>query len=299
MEMKSNLDEISDMALSVIATKYKLYYLPKKQNYEVKSAYIKYLQERVFPKLNLKKLKEITLPLIASFLVTDGYISVRHKKEMDVFELGFANKNLELIDAFNDLIYITFNEIPSNVQYGKMPRSRFVASWHVPMINEIFDYVYLNGKKNIDKFLCLDNQILFECFRIAMSCDGFVTFWVSRDAYLHSKIYNRIRGSLQLGCKPIKLRLQWKKVTEVLELDFNMLIDRIKCSDYQAMEKFYQLGGFIPNTLICGNSDYYEGIEKNKLLEALLKVKKQGKNNIVSNYDVGQLLRQRVTAMVK
>lgn len=297
--MNQILNGLSSRALSVITTKYRRYYLPKKQNYKVKSSYIKYLQKKLLPRHNDESLKDFTIPLIASFLVTDGYISIRHKKELDVFELGFANKNLELIDAFNDLIYITFNEIPSNVQHGEMTRTRFVASWHVPMIKELLNYAYLNGKKNVARLMNLDKRILLECFRIAMSCDGFVTFWVSRDVYLGNKTYNRIRGSLQFGCKPIELRSQWKKVADILELNFRMLTDRIKCGDYEAMEKFYQLGGFVPNTFICGDSDYYEGIEKNKLLDALIRVKKEGRNNIVSTYDVRRLLRQRVTEIIK
>jgi len=295
----ASLSGLSSRALSIIKTKYEKYYLPKKRDYKVKSSYIRYLQEKVFSMHNSENLKETTLPLIASFLVTDGYVSVRRKKELNVFELGFANKNLELINAFNDLIYITFNEIPSNIQYGEMPRTRFVASWHVPMIKELIEYAYLNGKKDVSKLLHVERNLLLECFRIAMSCDGFITFHVSKDPYLHKQIYYRIRGSLQFGCKPVELRSQWKKISDSLGLNFKTGIDRIKCSDYDSMEKFLKLGGFIPRTLICGDSDYYEGIEKNKLLEAVLKVKNQGENNIVSKYDVGGLLRQRVTAMVK
>lgn len=273
-------------------------YLKKKEGYQIKSFYAKYVLEK-FRNYNKQQLKELTLPLIASFLVTDGHVTVRKKKEMDVLELGFSNKNLELINAFNDLIYLTFNEVPSSIEYGELVRTRYVASWHNYMIKELIEYAYLDGKKDIGKFLQINKEILFECLRIAMSCDGFVTFMVAKEPYLDDKVYYRIRGSIELGCKPLKLRSQWEKVTELLGYNFKIKTDRIKCTDYNTLEEFYKLGGFLPNCFICGDSEKFEGIEKNKMLDALIMIKKEGRNNIVSSYDVGKLLKERVAEILR
>ena len=295
--------EISNRAFAQIRRWIKEY-SNKKKNYEFQSNYISHLLKNLIPHGTKKdELKKYTIPLIASFIVTDGYTTTRRKKEIDTLELGFSNNNLELINAFNDLIFLTYGEIPSSIDFSsRTKRTRFVASWHGPMINEIMGHCYKNNKKSVSNLLISNNKTLAECFRIAMSCDGFVTCYVSKDKYGFGgkSYYNRVRASLQLGCKPSKLREDWKKVTERLNLKFNMKKDRIKSTSYKSFEIFLKdQGGFIPGTFIKDDSKYFKKEDKNKVLETLINIKKDKLNNIISNEKEGKLLMGEVIKRLK
>ena len=259
-------------------------YSNRKLLYSIKSDYVKYLlNSNIIKNINNDQIKTYTLPLIASFVVTDGHFTIRKKKNLEVFEVGFSNLNLELVNAFNDLIYLTYNEVPSSVDYNsRLKRTRFVASWHKSMIKEIKNY--LNDKKSIKNILESDDKILFECLRIALSCDGFISFYIAKEKYGYKGFdyYLRIRPELVLGCKPINLRNDWSKLTQKLNLPFILKDDRIKCNSWDDLEDFYKLGGFIPKTFIGKDSKYFEGRDKNNVLRLLLNIKENKLNNLIS-----------------
>jgi len=293
---------LSNRAVAQIKRRLKDYQNNKK-NYQFKSNYIKYLLTNLIPpSIDNSNLKKYTLPLIASFIVTDGCINIRKNKEFNVLEMGLGNKNIELIYAFNDLIFLTYNEIPSSIDYSSdFKRTRFVASWHKSMIEEIRNYCYKNNNKSIKNLLKSNKKISIECLRIAMSCDGFVTFYISRDKYgfKRKEYYNRIRTSVELGCKPLELRQDWKRITDKLGLNFHIKEDRIKSIHYRSLKAFLDFGGFIPETLIGKNSKYFENIDKNRVLETLVVIKRNKSGNVISNKKEKRLLINRVIAKLK
>lgn len=299
--MDSQVVTLSNRAIAQVGRRLKEYQ-SKIKDYKLKSRYVKYLIEEVIPRnLDYEQLKTYTLPLIASFVVTDGHMTQRKKKEITVRELGFSNKNTELVNAFNDLIFLTFNEVPSNIRcFSGMKATRYVASWHGGMIEELREYCYKNDKKDIEKILNCDKRILIECLRIAMSCDGFVTCYVSKDKCPHNDLfYNRIRASIELGCMPLNLRFQWEKITESLNLKFHIKKDRIRCYDYEHIEQFLNLGGFIPETFICGDSKFFEGVEKNNLAKALILLRKRRLDRVTSDKKEETELKGRVYGILK
>ncbi len=300
---KLNLPKnLSNRAFAQIKRRVKEYE-NKKKAYKFESDYIKYFLKEILPSdIDNSELKKYTLPLIASFIVTDGHTTLRKKKELDTWELGFSNKNTELIDAFNDLIFLSFNEIPSSVDHSPdLKRTRYVGSWHKSMIEEIREYCYKNNQKDIKNLLNSNKKILFECFRIAMSCDGFVTFHIAKEKYgfKGKQYYNRIRASIDLGCKPLSLREDWKKLTDKLELKFSIKKDRIKCTLHKSLEDFLNIGGFIPKTMIGDDSKYFRNLDKNQALETLIRIKNNKSNNIISNDKEQKILIKRVMGGLK
>jgi len=266
-------------------------YLAKRAQYKVQSDYVR----RFLPSNALEANKELGISLIGSFILTDAWIS--YNKRKNLFELGFSNTNLELVNAFRDLVFLALGEVPSytNVEV-KQKVSKYVAPWHQNMVRQLKLFCFENGRKTARMLAKLhDLSFLEECMRIAFSCDGFVSFYVACEKYGYSKkYYSIIRPNLSLGCKPKRLREDWRKVCERLGFKVKMEKDRIKICSWKDLKKFQEMGGFLPKTFIGGDSKFFNGKDKNTVLKRLLYLKDKKAINKQSDLKETSFLRNRL-----
>ncbi|MDP6670713.1 MAG: LAGLIDADG family homing endonuclease, partial [archaeon] len=174
----------------------KKYEIRKKQ-YHLQSNYAKYLLKNKIIEFGEQ---ESGVALISAFILTDGYVSKSKSKKRLV--LGFSNTNKELVQAFTDLIFMTFGEVPSCIKLNiKQKSSRYVAPWHNHLIKKVLNFCFDKNNKTAKKILKIKNhKLLRECLRIAYSCDGFISFYVAIEKYGYStKYYSRLRPNLAIG----------------------------------------------------------------------------------------------------
>ncbi len=94
----------------------------KKENYSIESDYAKYLSKNKMTEFD----KKSRIALLSALILMDGWISRNSKKKL--FELGFSNTNKELVQAPSDIVFIVFNEVPSNSNLSIKQKSvRYVA----------------------------------------------------------------------------------------------------------------------------------------------------------------------------
>lgn len=103
------------------------------------------------------------------------------------------------------------------------------------------------------------------CIRLAFSTDGYIYFANKKKYYLGLTCYHK------------GLCIQWAKLTRLCGIE-NTLVRRSShwaqytglYVRYNSIERFWQIGGFIPGVCVTGKSKSYKGIEKNKLLEEVI-----------------------------
>lgn len=122
---------------------------------------------------------------------------------------------------------------------------------------------YLKTKQPSLSFLYGGPKPLIElCFRIGMSTDGCV---------MASKHRNRaVRPALHLTCFHPLLILEWKRLSDLIGLNFNLNDKKIRTRSVDSIEAFLKMGGFLEGIKISPKSKYYSGLEKNKRLKELL-----------------------------
>jgi hypothetical protein len=107
--------------------------------------------------------------------------------------------------------------------------------------------------------------------RLAFSTEGSISFNIAKKTY--------IEPILNLSCAHPYLCEEWKKMLDDMGFNFNIDRNKSKWSGISGIrtfrvdniERFAKLGGFIEGVQVSDKSKYFSGIEKNKVLDMVLK----------------------------
>lgn len=218
------------------------------------------------------------LILLLAILFTDGCVSPKGVRSWRIF---FANKSKTLIDLFRDCIITTFSYGPERVRLGYTSDGLFKA---VVDSKEIGEYLvnrfgtfrtlkFQNGKNTKAKLPLIfleRSPFLAEFLRVAFSCDGGLSFYPARRNGKRGGTKWLIR-TIFLSCVHPKLRSDYMYLLKKLGVNAREVPNdgKIKIEREKEIKKFYDLIGFVRGVKVTGNSKYWSGQEKQKVLEIM------------------------------
>lgn len=218
--------------------------------------------------------------LLLSFLMTDGSVSYIKKRKHYLIRIYGYDKSIH--DIFVLFAKKGFGiEKPTwyFASYGNTVNATCYQRWaKTEIVKTLFQLSPSFRKKpnkneSIKDFLALSKPTIksvMDCsrevrklfFRIAMSCDGYITL-----------LYGR-KPRLGLACAHPKLALEWQKLAESIGLEFKIEKDRytwsgihgLETANIATIEKFHGMGGFYPEDVKVCRSKKYKGYKKNDIL---------------------------------
>lgn len=233
-------------------------------------------------------LKGVILPLIQS----DGSVD---KQKYGFYWCYYSKpKNKLLHNIFADAFYFTFRKYPSiyleSKQNGKLVKTAFILSKEeskklIKMCgntkkspaksNAQSSEDYLKETHpNIDYLKGANLETKIMAIRLWFCAEGSIS--VNR-----AKKNNLIRPRLHLACANPTLVIQLFQLCKDLGLDMNIEhtnkrkswsgIIGLYSTSMKVIENFLKIGSFLPEIYISNVSKYYAGLEKQKLLLAILK----------------------------
>ncbi|MFQ5819343.1 MAG: hypothetical protein ACE5I5_05090 [Candidatus Heimdallarchaeota archaeon] len=265
--------------------------------------------------------------LIAIMLLTDGYLIQRTKKyshstkQYPEYSIGFFGKNKSLHDLFVDLMFHAFRIKPSTyirnrgddllitefigkrAEPAKDALLKISPSYKTkPYRDSVQHYLLNEPQPSLQHVLRADLKTKILAFRIGMSCEGSVSLRSGPDERI-------VRAELIFGCVHPILAIQWIRLTQTLEMPFNLiqekgldlnivdtpeiivrktlnLLDRKILSKYwsgvhgfytnklEAVEQFKRIGGFIPGVEVASYSKFV-GYTKNQVMHAIFEYRRR------------------------
>jgi hypothetical protein len=148
------------------------------------------------------------------------------------------------------------------------------------------------GKKypliQIPDFITKDKECTRSFLRVVFSCDGGVSLYPRIG---HNKL--RIERELFVGCKHPLLRKQYVKLLKVFQIDPMNKPNKGKVliRDLKNMKRFEEKIGFLPNVNATGDSKYWKGVEKNRMLKFAIETSKMSQplsSGLWTNFDSKQ-----------
>lgn len=226
---------------------------------------------------NLELNKKIDLKkIIAIALLTDGYLSSK-----DCYRINFYSKDIVLKNYIHNILD-NISNYQINSYFDKKKKGHFVRLCDIGLANELLNFCpnyktspsvnqeiddYMKEAQPTIKFLKNSNkETKILCLRMAFSTDGSISL-------------NKNGGyELNLACYHPKLCLEWQELIEEFKINAKIGkdkkewggVDGLRIYDLESITKFFRLGGFIDGVKISNKSKFYKGIEKNKLLRAIV-----------------------------
>ncbi|MDI6883727.1 MAG: hypothetical protein QMD00_01080 [Hadesarchaea archaeon] len=220
-----------------------------------------------------------SLPLLATLLLTDGYLQTRGV-------VGYTSRDPTLMNIFIDLVRANSKRPPNLLQRddGRLEAYVFDPDLSKKLLalsptykkspGNVSKKEYLGGPKPVVDFLLAENfQTRVYAVRLAMSADGCITVSKSTNG--------RFSGSINLGCANPTLLYGWKRVFDSLGIEMGVIKAKVKwagvggliASKKEMLYRFWGLGGFVDGVKITRKSPNFAGVGKNTLLNLFLKAR--------------------------
>lgn len=220
-----------------------------------------------------------SLPLLATLLLTDGYLQKRGV-------VGYTSIDSVLMNVFIDLARANSKKLPNLLQRDDGRLEAYV--FDRKLVQELFTLSpsYKKSPSNTSKKEYLDEpqppvDFLLETdvrtrlysIRLAMSADGCIT--------ARKPINGQMIANLIFACANPTLLNGWKKVFSSLGIEMRVIKAKVKwagvgglvASKKEMLYRFWKLGGFVDGVKITRKSPNFAGIEKNALLNRFLKAR--------------------------
>ncbi|NYZ78074.1 hypothetical protein H0N96_01585 [Candidatus Micrarchaeota archaeon] len=229
--------------------------------------------------------------VIVTALICEGSVYMSNYKGYKRAHIKFANasKKLNRIFAYcmsqaYDLAPTLYNYAQENIfhtEYSTKQALDVVEDLHEltptfrtsPRLETITEYLS-SPQPTIQYVLNQDFNTRNYCLRFAMSCEGAITF--SR------KDNGCLRAALVFGCGNPKLVSEWQALFSHAGISMNLKRDNdiwsgingLRTTKIEDLHRFALLGGFIEDTKVV-RGKYFQGIDKNALLNSALDFNKQ------------------------
>ena len=237
---------------------------------------VKLLSSSDFYKREVERKKLHPLPLLATLLLTDGYLQRRGV-------VGYTSRDWVLMNVFIDLVKANSEKVPNILRRNdgglevyifdpKLTKKLFSLSpSYKKSPGKMVKEEYLQEPQPTADFLQEQDTKTKVCsIRLAMSADGCVT--------VHRARNGRLDVRLMLSCANPTLVRGWKDVFETLCIKATVKkgskwsgIEGLMISRKEALRIFQRLGGFVDGVRVSRKSPNFAGIEKNVLLNWAIK----------------------------
>tara|TARA_Y100000294_G_C8553943_1_gene336464 strand:+ start:512 stop:1996 length:1485 start_codon:yes stop_codon:yes gene_type:complete len=254
-----------------------------------------------FPLSNISFKKiDIIRGVILPLLLTDG--SMHKSKYSYYFDFGSVPKNKKLHDIFADSLYFTLNKYPC--MYFSPRQDDFSMTSFIPDFKKAEEILNIcntvktgpASKQNKEDFLTEVQpsiDYLFKCNKETKKMALRLWFCTEGSISLNrARKRDKIRARLNLACAHPKLIAQLETLLSSFNVQMNIVRNNDTWSGYIGLDttgknsilNFLRIGGFLSGIYVQ-NSKYHRGIEKQKLLLAILEYI-DGEKKGVYNRDV-------------
>ena len=217
---------------------------------------------------------------LIGLLYTDGCLSPKGKNSWRFY---FSNKSERLVALFRESMMRCFALPSSRVRLGMTNDGLYRAIVDSKEAGKIFTVKfgtfrtlrYASGehtKARLPTEDLLKHNIASDFLRVAFSCDGGVNLYVARRKSYLGETRWLIRG-VYIACAHPALRHQYQTLLNAFGIKSrNVAGDgKIKIETKKNIQAFYQQIGFVKGVHITHTSRFWPNVEKQKLLERLIK----------------------------
>lgn len=208
---------------------------------------------------------------LLGILYTDGCLSPKGKNGWR-FYLG--NTSWQIIEAFKESLIGLFGLPGKRIRISqKLVNGK---PYYKAVIDDMQTGRLLTGKYGTFKTLgnssaslpdrLQDYSTICQFLKVAFSCDGGVNLYVARNRY------QWLIRNVYLACKHPVLRKQYCKLLKKIGITGKNLIqdNLIRIQGKKDLESFANRVGFMQGVRITQHSAYWEGFEKEKVLQLLI-----------------------------
>lgn len=212
-------------------------------------------------------------------LFTDGCVSPKKKNSWRIY---FAAKSQNLTDLFVKCMIKLFNLDASRIRlsctsdglWRAIINSKEIGNFLVDSFGTFRTLSFKNGKQTnakLPKKELAKSKYLADFLKTAFSCDGGISFYPASRIGKYGGTKWLIR-TVFLSCAHKKLRKDYKYLLNKLGITVRDVPKdgKIKIETKEDIKKFYQNIGFVKKTVITGHSKYWEGYEKQRVLELMI-----------------------------
>ena len=229
--------------------------------------------------------KEITNKeaILLGILYTDGCLS---KKSKNCWRFYVSNTSYEIIQTFKDCMINLFKLEPNRVRisqklvngrpfykavvdsglYGSLLTSRYGTFRTLAFKKEDGRKIYPPAKLPFDRHTNLN--LISRFLRAAFSCDGGVNLYIGRS----KQGYKFLIRNVYLACNHPQLQTDYHRLLKLLSIKSKIIVrDRkILVQGKNNLDKFRKKISFLNGVKITQHSAYWQGWEKNKVLNLAL-----------------------------
>lgn len=233
-----------------------------------------------YPKNKICK-EEATL---LGILYTDGCLS---KKSKNCWRFYLSNTSFEIILAFRQCMIDLFELDSKRIRVsqklvngkpfykavvdsgvcGSFMTAKYGTFRTLAFKKEDGEVIYPSTKLPFN--LKTDKGLISEFLKVAFSCDGGVNLYVAR---VSKTSYKFLIRNVYLSCHHPQLQIDYRNLLEFLNIESKILKDnkKIMIRKQADLKKFREKIGFLDGVKITQHSAYWQGLEKNKVLDLLL-----------------------------
>ena len=219
-----------------------------------------------------------TTATLIGLIFTDGCLS---PKGVNSWRFYFSNKSQRLVSIFKesmiDVLKLPAERVRLDMTADGLYRAIVDSKEAGQLFTERFGTFrtlrYENGelpKTQLPIEELIRHNVVKEFLQAAFSCDGGVSLYVGHGGKLNGRTKWLVRG-VYLACAHAPLRTQYIALLKSCGIIARDAGDgKVKITNKENIEKFYQNVGFIDGVHITHTSRFWPNVEKQKLLERLV-----------------------------
>lgn len=227
---------------------------------------------RQIPQMNRK------LAILLGLLYTDGCVSPKGQS----WRIYFAVKSQVLVNLFRDCMVDVFALENGRVRIGAtkdgltkaIVNSKEIGNWLVSKFGTFRTLKFANGELSPARLpvsLLKSSGHVADFLRVAFSCDGGVSLYSAKRDGRNGGTRWLIR-TVFIACAHPQLRRDYLKLLSQLDIRVREVANdgKLKIETERDIRLFQERIGFTAGVRVAGNSKFWNGHEKNEVLQLLI-----------------------------
>lgn len=239
--------------------------------------------QRLYAEYPKKKRITVEESILLGILFTDGCVSRKNKSS---WRLYLGNTSFEIIQTFRECIVKLFDlpstqvRISQKISNGKPYYVAIVDNAYIGNVLTLhygtfrtLAFMDDTGAKiypatTLPKILYTNSKMLAYFLQAAFSCDGGVNLYKGKS----KQGYTFLIRNVYIACSHPQLQLEYQRLLSVLDITSKLMIKdkRILIQGRSEIVKFQEKIGFLSGVKITQHSAFWQGWEKNQVLQLLV-----------------------------